>query len=400
MQVTRYLNNIIQMIKSGLLIKHYYQRVYILISKKRPIKNNKIVCDHFVGKGYGGDARYLAEELIKRDSSLDIVWLYDDAKCSKKDFPEFIRPININTNEAIKELTDSRVWITNYRSEIFNTCKKRKGQIYIQCWHGGVCIKAVEKDAEETLPKEYVELAKHDSKMADFFLSCCEWRTTNYRNAFWYDGTILKKGLPSMDVFSQNVEQTNNYVRKCLGISSSTKIALYAPTFRNSSDKNPYYIDTEKLLKALEDRFGGDWCIIIRMHPNVATLQDNIVNSDKVINGTNYPDMNDILVASDILITDYSGCIFDAFYANKKVFLFATDLEEYLKKERKLYFNIEQLPAPLAKNNMDLMNAIKLFDEETYEKNRNSFIEQLGYYNVNNSTALVVDHIMEILRSS
>lgn len=393
MELRKKVNNVFHMMSDGTLKGYCKKKTIINKAKRQSIEPKKIVCDNFVGKGFGGEARFIAEKLIKIDPTLDIVWLYDDKKCKAEDFPSFIRPINIKSRDAIKECCTARLWISNYRSEILNDCKKRKGQYYVQTWHGGVCIKAVEKDAGDHLPETYVEMAKRDSAMADLFLSECEWRTRNYREAFWYNGEILKRGLPSSDVFRGAHPDILDKVRKKYRLSPDVHIALYAPTFRNNDDLSVYQLDANILNAALCERFGGEWCTIFRLHPNAAELQKKIPFGDNVLNGTDYPEMNELLISSDVLITDYSGCIFGALYAGKKVFLFATDFQEYVSKERKLYFDIKKLPSPFAENNEQLASRIRAFDNDEYEEQRRNYIDMLGYYEVEDSSTEVAETI-------
>lgn len=393
MELSRKINNVFNMMSDRTLKAYCEKKVIIYKAKRQNIERNKIVCDNFVGKSFGGEARFIVEKLIQIDPKLDIVWLYDDKKCKPEDFPSFIRLVNIKSDDAIKECCTARLWISNYRSEILNNCKKREGQYYIQTWHGGVCIKAVEKDAGEHLPESYVEMAKRDSAMADLFLSECEWRTRNYRDAFWYNGEILKQGLPSSDVFRGTHPDILDKVRKTYRLSPDIHIALYAPTFRNSTNMSVYQLDVNILNASLHERFGGEWCTIFRLHPNVAELQPKTAFGGSVLNGTDYPEMNELLISSDVLITDYSGCIFDALHAGKKVFLFATDFEEYVNKERKLYFDIKKLPPSFAESNEQLATQIKEFDNDTYEKKRKDFIGMLGYYEVEDSSKEVAEVI-------
>ena len=83
---------------------------------------------------------------------------------------------------------------------------------------------------------------------------------------------------------------------------------------------------------ALQKRFGVQFEFAMRLHPNEAEYAQEITQELGVINATNYPDMQELLAAVDVLITDYSGCMFDFGFAKKPVFLLAKDVDKYLRE--------------------------------------------------------------------
>ncbi|MFQ9037167.1 CDP-glycerol glycerophosphotransferase family protein [Hungatella sp.] len=160
-----------------------------------PINNNKIVIASFGGKGYGSEGKAIADRLMEARNDLDIVWL---VRNPDEKLPKDIRGIKFASIKAIYEQVTAKVWIDNRRKPGY--VRKRRGQYYIHTWHGGgPCLKWVEKDASDTLPREYIEYAINDSKMANLMVSGSDWRTKNMRDSFWYDGEIAK-----CDLFKKN----------------------------------------------------------------------------------------------------------------------------------------------------------------------------------------------------
>ena len=113
--------------------------------------------------------------------------------------------MRIGSIKWIYEVVTAKVWIDNSRK--LRYVRKRKGQFYIQTWHGDIGMKKVEKDAIQSLPYEYVQAAKNDSKMADLFVAGNEWITQQYKNAFWYDGPVAKCGYPRRDILYRENNQ-------------------------------------------------------------------------------------------------------------------------------------------------------------------------------------------------
>ena len=130
-----------------------------------PVREKKIVFDNFGGRGYGCDPKYIAEELLKRNESLDLVWLTKDIKC---ELPEGIRPVRYGSIRAMYELATAKVWIDNIKNAI--RLPKKRNQYYIQTWHSSLGLKRNEQDAE-FLKKTYVRRAKRDAAVTDLMYS-------------------------------------------------------------------------------------------------------------------------------------------------------------------------------------------------------------------------------------
>ena len=81
----------------------------------------------------------------------------------------------------------------------------------------------------------------------------------------------------------------------------------------------------EKLIKTVSEKFGGKWVVMMRLHPRLVNLmQDFAGNKDFIIDATNYSDIQELMVSSDALITDYSSCIYDFMLSRKPGFIYAT----------------------------------------------------------------------------
>ena len=129
----------------------------------------------------------------------------------------------------------------------------------------------------------------------------------------------------------------------------------------------------------LNNKFNGDYIFLIRLHPNVVvdSFNENLNYCDNILNASHYSDMQELLAVADVLITDYSGSMFDFLITKKPVFLFAKDLEDYCKQDRELYFNIDELPFSLAENEKQLQENIRSFSQEQYTRKCHDFIKKV-----------------------
>lgn len=348
----------------------------------------KVVFSSFWGRSYNDNPKFIFEAMKKLHPDYKYIWLMHDKKYKISD----AKVVKFRSISALYHLATARIWVDNGRKQVWMV--KRKKQYYVQTWHGDVCVKKIEKDAEEKLPVSYIENAKHDSKLADLFLSGAKWRTENYRSAFWYDGEILEMGCPKSDIFYSNVEKTKKKIYSYFGLNGQQKILLYAPTFRDDKDLTCYDLDYEKILKCLQDKWDGEWKILVRLHPNIQKLQDKIKYSENILNASRYPDVNELIVATEVLVTDYSGCMFDGLEANKKVFLYASDISKYAQ-DRGFYFNIQKLPFPLATTTEELEKIIEKFDVSGYYKQVNIFRDELGFMNGKNHSLKIAEYIFD-----
>lgn len=362
-----------------------------------PINSRKIVVDNFSGKGFGDHCKYIVNSLVEKaeDKDLDIVWI-----CDKKneEFPANVRCVKTDSLLSFYELATAKVWIDNLRKPEY--VRKRKGQFYVMTWHGGIALKKIEKDVENSLPRSYIRAAKNDSKMADLLIAGSEWEYNLIRNSFWYDGEIAKCGLPRMDILYKNDLTLKNEIKRKLGIPVDTMCVLYAPTFRaslNNMDVSVYNLDWNKVITALEEKTNSKWTGLMRLHPNILPVSDKLNLPSTVLNVTSYPDMQELLLASDCLITDYSTTIFEYSVLGKMAFIFSLDLEEYMK-DRDLYFKLTELPYTLSESNDELVKNIKDFSYQTYKDNVDDFFKnRCGCYNGGDASSYIADRIIAVL---
>ena len=108
-----------------------------------PIKKGRIVFMNFFGKGYGDNPKYICEELIKHNNNnLELLWFVK--KDTLGDFPDKVKVIPRGTLKELYYLSTANVWVDNSRKHL--GVKKRKKQLYIQTWHGGIALKKIENE--------------------------------------------------------------------------------------------------------------------------------------------------------------------------------------------------------------------------------------------------------------
>lgn len=371
-------------IKQWIMLHGLYNVIYpfFLLLK---IDKKKIVLCNYYGAGYGDNPKYIAEELLKQ-GKYKLVWLIDIDKCKNIDsFPTEIKLVPYYSFSALFELATSKFWIDNCRK--FIAPPKKKKQIYIQTWHGSFNYKKVEKDALE-LDRLYKKKAINDSRMIDYMISDCSEKTSVYRRSFWYDGAILEIGSPRCDVFNKSNEIP--VIKEKLGLEKSSYVILYAPTFRDDKNLDVYNLNYESLISAFKMKYNKNISFLIRLHPNLFKLFDKLSVPEYVKNVSIYPDMQELLLITDTLITDYSGSPFDFILTKKPIYLYVPDLVHYLEEERGLNFSPQELPFEFALTQSDLINKILYFNESQYISKIDYFLKRYGFIQNKNSSECIV----------
>lgn len=385
------MNKIKTVFKEIVKLLRLYKKYYAYSTL--PIKNNKIIFWSFRGKAYSCNPKYITKYFI--DNGLikhyDIVWAFINPDSYKFLENKGIRVIEYLSEDFVKELSTSHFIITNTRMgfELY----KRKTQIYIQTWHGTMALKSIEADAKTHLNSYYIMNAKNDSKKTDVIISGCKMASCIIKKSFWYSGEIMECGNPRNDLFFLTGRAKSIIYNKYC-IDKEKQIILYAPTFRSTGDTTVYNLDYERVLTVMKKRFGHEYVLMFRLHPNLRCISNNTLQPENSIDVSNYDDMQELLAASDILITDFSSSMFDCIIMKKKCFLYASDFHNYLLKERLLYFDIEkELPFPLATSNDQFVRNVEDFDELGYIRKIDMFSHRLGLFEDGNSSKRIYEYI-------
>lgn len=359
-----------------------------------PIKKNRVVfCNVW---GYGDNAKYIAQQLAfkvrNHKAKAELIFITNHPTLAHA--PKEIKIVRTNSVTAVFALATAKVWVDSNRKEAY--IRKRKGQYYIQTWHGGIPLKKIEGDCENYLGETYVERAKWDSAMTDLYLSNGGFCSEMYRRAFWYTGEILECGTPRMDRLLRGKAKGKEKIRKQYDLSLEEKIAIYAPTYRSQMDSDGYLKELSKIAETLSKRFQIPFVLLVRLHPLCAGQAEGIEYGGTVKNANAACDFYELLEAADVLITDYSNTMFEAAMAGKYVFLYVKDQKEY-EKERGLYFKIEELPFPYAVREDKLREEIMEFKEENYRKKVEQFLGKLKVQETGKAAELAAERILKMI---
>lgn len=333
---------------------------YNVVRKVMPIKKDLIFFESGIGKQYADSPRYIYEKIIEQNLNYKKIWSLNKNMIFKDSNTKRVRRLS---PQYYYYLARAEYWVNNQNFPTY--IKKRKGTTYIQTWHG-TPLKKMLFDIKNVQGREegYKQRVYRATKNWDYLISPSEYATNAFKSAFHYDGKILEIGYPRNDLFyNEKQKETIIKVKRELKIPEGKKVILYAPTFRDNEfvGKNKFVFKIRMDLEELKKHLGNDYILLLRMHvviSNILKIPDEL--SDFVYNVSKYPDAQELLLISDILITDYSSIMFD--YANTKrpILFFTYDLDEYKNETRGFYMNFdEEAPGPFLFTTADIIDSVK-----------------------------------------
>jgi CDP-glycerol glycerophosphotransferase len=352
----------LKLAEQGRVQRRMLRGLYYPLQMKLPLRD-AVMFVSWKGKQCGDNPRGIADELRRRGDDREHVWAVADWSVP---VPDGARAVLVRTEEYYEALGRSKFLIAN--DDMQGNYQKRDGQIYVQTWHG-TPLKRIGFDIEQPQfisGTSYFDQLARDIAKWDLLLSPNPFSTAIMRRAFHYDGEICESGYPRNDVLHSNdAAAVAADVRRRLGLPDGKKAVLYAPTWRD----NQYYasgryrfdfrFDLERAWQAL----GDDYVILVRGHHHMADDVPAGPRPGFAVNVTRYPDISELFLVSDVLVTDYSSAMFDFAPTGKPMLFFTYDFEQYRDVLRGFYLDFEaEAPGPLLTTSDEVTEAIAGLD--------------------------------------
>lgn len=359
--------------------------------RNEPIIDKRVVFFNFQGN-YTCNSKYIAAKLLELHPEYEIIFVVNNKVNDREslvDVPEQIKFVVKETAEAYYALATAHYWFDNALCCVWRTVPKRKGQIYINTWHGSLGIKRLSGN------DFWKSRARVANKQTDYFLTNSVFDEQVFSESFWPDVKHMKVGHPRNDIFfdEKKMKDVKEKVYAHYGIEEGVKTVLYAPTFRdNKKDVSAIILDYERLKNTLEEKFGGEWKVLVRPHFHNIKAFKLTADVDYVIKASDYDDMQELMAAMDAGITDYSSWIFDYIFTGKPAFIYARDIDQYVNS-RGFYYSLNETPFSIARDDDSLSENIMNFDERKYAADVKVFLEDKGCYEKGNASEAVVDFI-------
>lgn len=355
------------------------------------VDQNKVVFSSFNSRAYSDNPRYISERLHEMRPETDIVWLFNRHAIKKIQAPDYVRRVQPISLKGLVEQATARVWVDNVNKS--ESLAVGRDQFYINTWHGDRGFKRVGDDNEKRLLKKLKRLERKCALM----VAGSRFGEGTYRTAFDYQGEVLRVGCPRNDILLRGDPETAARVRRALNIPSGAKVLIYAPTYRDvNKGQNPSGIDLSRTIQCFEETTGAQWVCLVRAHRFTTKLEIS-PGGHQLIDATKWPEMAELLLISDALITDYSSCACDFTLTGRPAFLYIDDLGDYVDNNRELYFDLEASPFLLARNMDELEKLIRETDTQAARQNSRDLNDFFGANETGSATEAVCQYIIEQL---
>ena len=344
-----------------------------------PIQKNKLVFQLYCHKSHD---EAITEYLLHAfpAGTFDIVWLYKGFEVKPR---EGIRLVKADDSPACRqELATAQIVFQSDGSVTDQFLYKKEGQYYIELKHwASITLKAFYA-LEKWQPdhESVVAQLKRDAALLDYAFVGSDFDERTYRAGALYDGPCVRVGSPRSDLlFRKGIYED---VRTRLDIPQGVKLALYAPTFRWLWDSLAIVrsLDFAQMRSALAERFGGEWQVLLRLHPILVKRSQELDLPEFVRDVSHYDEGEELVAAADVMVSDYSSIIFESAFLYRPVFLYAPDKERYVQEERGFLLDYDRLPFPTSATNEALCASILHFDEDAYKMTLRAFFDKYGVH--------------------
>ncbi|MCR2033211.1 CDP-glycerol glycerophosphotransferase family protein [Anaerofustis stercorihominis] len=370
--------------------KWLFIQIFNICSKLIKRKGNKILISSASRVELGGNEKFIYDRMIDRGLNKKYKFRFDFKPSIKER-----RGIFQKFKFAFYLATSDIIIIDDYYPEIYKVNYPKDVKI-IQIWHACGAFKSLglERMDKPGAPPFNTRVHKcYTHVPVSSFHSAL-----HHSEAF---GLSLDKfypiGVPRTDIFfdeNYKAEILSKLYKKYSVLKHAKKTYLYAPTFRGNNAKNAYFpfykLDLEKWGAFLKEH---DSVLIIKMHPFVE--EHPVIPEeykDYIIDAGDYREVNDILFAVDVLITDYSSVIYEFSLLNRPMVFYAFDQQMYVST-RDFYERYEDIvPGKIVKTFDDLIKALE--DEDYDFEKMDAFVKKNFTYTDGKSTDRVIDQLI------
>lgn len=357
------------------------------------IDKQLIIFNSFGGRKYDDSPKAIFEYMLQDDRFKDYKFVWGLNEPNKFDIPSRAIVVNVNSLKYFIYALKAKIWITNSSIER-GLCFKKKDTIYINTWHG-TAIKHLGNDIGEQNKSFKGKVSK-----VDIFFSQGSYDEKVFKSAFCRTNEdLFRFGLPRNDELANCDYETSTAIKKKLNIPLEKKIILYAPTFREytKNKSNQVMLNVPINFETWQETLGENIVILFRAHYEVAKLL-NVLNYDFVYDVSKYPSLNELMIISDVLISDYSSIFFDFSILHKPMLCYAYDYDLYTEK-RGMYIDLKkELPCKVCETETELLNEISnVFDNYNLnciatKKFQEKYIEEYG-----NASRKICDYLIKYL---
>jgi CDP-glycerol glycerophosphotransferase len=324
----------------------------------------------------------------------DIIWTSEFPETCCEAVQKGIKVVKYKSLKHFWWYFTSRVTVTNDMQPPYLV--NRKKQLSVNTWHAGMNYKKIGKNVlnfDSWIDKKFFTLS---NPIYDLYISGSKFFTKDTAQSLSVpENRFFPSGLPRNDIFfNESIVEISKKIRSFYEVPDNIKILLFAPTFRKELLSQTYGLSFLDLIRTLEEKFGGKWTIFFRDHYLIKKTDRK--ENHIVRNVSDYYNMQELLCAADILISDYSSCMWDFALTGRPVFSYAPDIKSYMDNDRNFAYPLEKWPFSIATDNSGLEKNIFSFDGAAYKKALQDHFKDAGSYENGHALEKIAEKIAEI----
>jgi CDP-glycerol glycerophosphotransferase len=367
-----------------------------------------VVFEAFMSHSYSCSPKAIYEKMLNDPEFKDytFVWSFRDPAKYQHLANERTSIVRFQSLEYYRAYATAKYWVVNGWVPL--NVHKRRGQIMLQTWHGAM-LKRLRNDIipsnkhATTSYDESVRLGMLDARRYDYFISTAKFFNDKIISAFGLkqlekENIIIETGYPRNDYLFHYTKKDVDKTRKELGLPKGKKVLLYTPTWRDDQhDGKRFTYKTAADFDYLKKKLASDYVILFRAHYNVAKNFDFAKYEGFIYDVSSIDDVNELYVASDALMTDYSSTFFDFADLKRPILFFMYDYEHYAKELHGLYLELDELPGAVVKTEKEVvaaLNDLKAY-EKKYASRYKAFNEKFTYIDDGNATDRVIEKVFK-----
>ncbi|MFI8631143.1 CDP-glycerol glycerophosphotransferase family protein [Microbacterium sp. NPDC077663] len=326
--------------------------LYALASRLARVQDGRTLFLSDSRTGFSGNIAFLRDEIRRQRPDATIVGIFKASLADRRPLRDSLRlPWQLARAQTIV--------LDDYYPMIYPLQIRPETRL-LQVWHAAGAYKKVGW-SRAGLPGGPLPGSVAHRNYTDATVSS-EAIRPDYAEAFDMDvARVHALGVPRTDVFfdTELILRTADEVRNRLGIRPDQRLAVFAPTFRGNGQLSAHYdVDWVPWLELIEE-LGEEWVVLVKLHPFVARATAGIPSHERILDVSAERELNELLMAADVLVTDYSSAIFEFSLLGRPMVFFCPDVEVYAA-ERSFYHPFEDyLAGPLVTDGADLAAAIR-----------------------------------------
>ncbi len=311
----------------------------------RVTPENAVYFESFYGRSASDNPLAIDRTLARLHPQVRRYWSVADGSVA---VPPGAVPIIEGSKEWWRVRAEARVFVIN--DWLRFSFRRRKHQHVLQTWHGTM-LKRLALDRADITVRRRSAVMRQQHRW-DALIAQNPYSTAIFRSAYAFRAPIWETGYPRNDVLAH--PERVAAVRAVVGVPDGARLVLYAPTWRDDRAEMVDYLD----LVAFAADLPEDHVLLVRGHSRTLSAGRD-VHGVRLIDVTSYPDMAELKLIADVLVTDYSSVMFDFASTGKPMVFFTPDLAYYGDVVRGFYFDLPaEAPGPVVTTPADLRDAI------------------------------------------